>query len=189
MSWQTSMATSRCQPGSLAGACRRRPRVPQQQTRKPATGHRRPRRRGAAASRRAASRQCAQHEQRPVVRRPRDVLPRTRRVRSRPCCRGGLRALPERQGDRRRCCCQLAVTRSRPSPRLPPLSGPIAGSGHKPASTPRPTASGSTLTMACSITPRSRSLRTRSCGWQSPSAGPPGRERRGQPRHAPRSAF
>ena len=87
---------SRCQPGSLAGARRRRPRVPQQQTRKPATGDRGPRRRGAAAPRRAASRQCAQHEERPVVHRLRDVLPWTRRVRSRPCSRGGLRALPER---------------------------------------------------------------------------------------------
>lgn len=57
-------------PGSLAGAHRRGPRVPQRQASKPATSDRRPRRRGASAPRRAASRQCAQHEERPVVHRP-----------------------------------------------------------------------------------------------------------------------
>ena len=84
----------RCQPGSVAGARRRRPRVPQQQAGKRTTGDRRPRRGGATAPRRTASGQRAQHEERPVVHRLRDVLPWTRRVRSRPCSRGSLRALP-----------------------------------------------------------------------------------------------
>ena len=89
--------TARHEPRPHAGARRRGPRASQPHATKLETSDRRPRRRRAVAARRAAPGQRAQHEERAAVHRPRDVLPRARRIRSRPCARRGQRALSGRR--------------------------------------------------------------------------------------------
>ena len=61
-------------------------------------------RRRAAAARRAAPGQRAEHEERAAVHRPRDVLPRTCRVRHRPCARRSQRHYPGADQDLLREC-------------------------------------------------------------------------------------
>ena len=76
---------------------RRRPGASHHYAAEPQTGDRRPQRRRAATARRAAPGQRAQHEVRTVVHRFRDVLPRTGRIRPRPCPRRCERALCPRR--------------------------------------------------------------------------------------------
>ena len=68
--------------------------APQHQAAGPEPRRRRPRRPRAAAARRAAPGQRAEHNGRAAVHRPGDLLPRTGRVRPRPRARSGQRALP-----------------------------------------------------------------------------------------------
>ena len=79
-----------------SGARRRGSGAAHQHATEPETSDRRPRRCRAASARRAAPRQRAQHEDRTVVHRSRDVLPWARRVRPRPCPRRCQRALRRR---------------------------------------------------------------------------------------------
>ena len=70
--------------------------LPHRHAAKPEPCDRRPRSRRATAARRAAPRQRAPHEGRIAFHRPRDRLPRARRIRPGPCARRGQRTLPGR---------------------------------------------------------------------------------------------